>query len=105
MKLDISAMPASVYSISGISVLGCPPSWSTLKFAACLVVSHSAAHTRGLSANFADTTFAKLEFSVKTLLKVKSVKPTLPDTRFAEVTKSNQDLVKLTLLEDKCGYS
>jgi hypothetical protein len=82
-------MLASVSSVSGIPVLGRPPSWRTLKFAACFVISHSSTHNSGRAANFTDTTFAKREFAVNT----KSVKTTLSNTHFLQITKSNQDVV------------
>jgi hypothetical protein len=43
--IQISAMLASVSSISRIPTLGRPPSWCTLKFTACVEEAHSTAHT------------------------------------------------------------
>jgi hypothetical protein len=60
---------------------------------ACFYVCHSTAHIRGRAANFTDTTFAKWELAVNTLREVKSVKATLSNTRFVQITKSNQDLL------------
>jgi hypothetical protein len=57
----------------------------------------STAHSRGRAANFIDTTFAKREWAVNSLRKVKSVKTTLSDTRFFQITKSHQDLVAVLL--------
>jgi hypothetical protein len=50
-------------------------------------------HTHSWVANFTDTTFTKQELAVNPLHKVKSVKTTLSNTRFVQITKSNQDLV------------
>jgi hypothetical protein len=86
-------MLASASSISGIPVLGRPPTWCTLKFTACFDVLHSTAHTHGQAADLADTIFAKREMTVNTLHKLKSLKTTLSSTRFVRITKSNQDLV------------
>jgi hypothetical protein len=58
-----------------------------------MVVSHITMHNCGRAANFTDTTFAKPELAVNTLLKVKSVKTTLSNTHFVQITKSNQDQV------------
>jgi hypothetical protein len=57
--IQILAMLAPVSSISRIPALGRPPSYCTFKFTACLVVSHSTAHTRGRAANFVHITPAK----------------------------------------------
>jgi hypothetical protein len=76
-----------VSSISGIPVLGlrhcCAP-----KFTASYDGSHSTA-----AAYFTDSTFAILELAVNILRKVKSVKTSLSNTRFIQITKPNQDLV------------
>jgi hypothetical protein len=94
MAWDSDFSDASSWSsISGILVLEHPPSWCILNFAVCFVVSHSAAHTRGPAANFTSTTFAKREFAVNTLLKMKSVKTTLSNKCVVQFTKYNQDLV------------
>jgi hypothetical protein len=85
-------MLASVTSISGIPVQGRPPSWCSLKLTICFDVLHSTVHTPGLVANFTNTTFAKQELALNTLRKVKSVKTTLSNTLFIQITKSNQDL-------------
>jgi hypothetical protein len=82
-----------VTSITGIPVLGCPPSWCSLKLVVCFDVSHSAAQTHGLAANVTDTTFAKQELAVSTLRKVMSLKATLSNMFFTQITKSNEDLV------------
>jgi hypothetical protein len=87
-------MLVSVSNISGTPVLGRPPSWCTLKFIACFVVSHSTVRSRGREGNFSDTNFANL--AVKTLHKTKYVKTTLSNTRFDVITECNQDLVSLT---------
>jgi hypothetical protein len=86
-------MIASVPSISGIPVLGRPSSWCALKFFACFDDSHSSAHNLGQAVNFTDTTFAKWKLTVSTLRKVKSLKDTLSNTCFLQITKSNQGLV------------
>jgi hypothetical protein len=83
--------PATI--ISGIPVLGRPPSWCTLRFTACFVVCHNTAHNHGRAPNFTDTTFAKRELALNTLSKVKSVKAALSNTLFVQITKSSQDLV------------
>jgi hypothetical protein len=51
------------------------------------------AHNRCRAANFTDTTFTKRELVVNALRKVKSVKTTLCNTPFVQITKSNQDLM------------
>jgi hypothetical protein len=79
---QISAMLASVSSISGIPVLGLPPYWCTLKFTASFVVSHNRCRT----ANFTDITFAKRKLALNTLRKVKSVRTTQSNTRFFQIT-------------------
>jgi hypothetical protein len=91
--IEISAMPASVCSISGIQALGRQPSLCTIKFTACSLVSHSTAHNRGRKANFINTTFTKWELTVNTLHKVKPVVTTLATTRFVHITRFNHDLV------------
>jgi hypothetical protein len=91
-EIQISVTLASVSSISEILVLGRPPSWCILKFTACFDVSHSTAHTRGQEANFTNTTFAKRELVMNTLHKVMSIKTTLSNTSFVQITKSNQGL-------------
>jgi hypothetical protein len=57
------------------------------------LISHSTAHSRGRAANITDTTFAKRELAVNTPHEVKSIKATLSNTRFVQITKSSQDLV------------
>jgi hypothetical protein len=56
-------------------------------------LSQSAAYSGGRAANFAVFTFIKRELTVNTLRKVKSVKTTMSNTRFVQITKSNQDLL------------
>jgi hypothetical protein len=90
---QFSTTLASVSSISGISVLGHLPSWCTLKFTACFHVSHNIAHIHDRAANFTNTTFAKRKLAMNTLCKAKTVKTTLSNTHFIQITKSNQDLV------------
>jgi hypothetical protein len=77
--VKISAMLVSMFSISGIPILGRPPSWCTLKFTDCFDVSHSTVHTHGWTINFNDTNFVKRELAGNTLRKMKSVKSTLPN--------------------------
>jgi hypothetical protein len=89
---QLSTMLASVSSISGILVLGCQPSWCTLKFRACFDISHTCSQVE----NFTDTTSAKWEVAMNTPHKVKPVKTTLSNTCFVQITKFNQDLVWLT---------
>jgi hypothetical protein len=88
---EISAMIAPVSSISGIPVLGRPPSWCTLRFSACFVVSHA---LRTIAAGWQPslTHFCQTGVGVTTLRKVKSVKATLSNTRFLQITKWNQYL-------------
>jgi hypothetical protein len=85
-------MLASVSRISGIPLLGRPPSWCTLKFTAWFDVPHSTEHNHGRKANFTDTAFAKRELAVNTLRKVKSVNTTLSNISFIHITKSKEDL-------------
>jgi hypothetical protein len=91
MSLIFNAMRASVSGISGIPVLGHPPSWCTHKLTACFV-SQSTALNRDRAGNFSDTTVAKWPCP-RTLRKLKSVKTFLPSTRIVQITESNQDLV------------
>jgi hypothetical protein len=91
--IEISVMVASVSSISGIPVLGHPPSWCTLIFNICFVVWHNTEHNCGQAASLTDTTFANWELAVNMLHKVKSVKTILSNTYFVQITKSDQDLM------------
>jgi hypothetical protein len=59
----------------------------------CFDVLHSTAHTHGLAANFTNIAITTREMTVNTLRKVNPVKPTLSNTLFIYITKSNQDLV------------
>jgi hypothetical protein len=86
-------MAASVASISRIVVLGHSPSWCTFNFTACFDVLHSTVHSHGQVGNFIDTTFAKWELAMNTLHEVNSIKTSLSNTRFVQITKSSQDLV------------
>jgi hypothetical protein len=52
--IEISAMIASLSSISGILVLWHPPSWCTLRFTTCYVVLLSTAHNCIRAATFSD---------------------------------------------------
>jgi hypothetical protein len=91
--IEISGMIAPISNIYGIPVLGCLPSWCSVRFAGRFVVLHSTANNRGWVANFTGSTFAKWELAMNTLHEVKSVKTTLSKTCFFQMTKSNQDLV------------
>jgi hypothetical protein len=73
--------------------VGRPPSCCTLNFTACFIVLHNTENNLGQAAIFTDTTFAKRELAVKTLRKVESVKTILSNTRFIQITKSNENLV------------
>jgi hypothetical protein len=56
-------------------------------------LSHSAAHSGGLAANFVVLSFAERKLTVSTLRELKSVKTTLSNARFVQITESNEDLV------------
>jgi hypothetical protein len=87
-------MIASVSSIFGILVLWLPPSWCTLRFTTCSVVSHNIAQNRGRAPTFFDA-LSPNGVGVITLCKIKFVNTILSNWRLLHITECRKYLESL----------